>query len=579
MQPPHFLRLAVFVYFAQLMSATKYSILFTLSLFMSLCGYAQISETLLSGNDKPEFSGNFQTNNQFYMRDDRIGANTTQYLKEKSSTDAWLYLNYKIKGFNFAMRYDLFNNTPLFNPQAAYSNQGIGFWQVSKDIEKLNITVGYIYDQFGSGMTFRSYEDRNIGIDFAILGARAIYNLNENTRFKAFTGKQKYRFDTREPIIKGIAGEHRFNFSEKFSSELGGSVVNRTLDQNTMNGITSAINSYALEDRFDPHYNVYAFQIYNTFNFGNFSWLVEYDYKTQEAIMDLNNKLFNSDGNVFHTSLSYSSKGLGINGQYKRITKFPLRVSPLEIAPPPNNAPVNYLPSITRQNTYRLLARYNAVVQELGENAFQLEITYKPTKNTQFNINTSLVTTLNAVNFDNMTFTYDSSTSLFREIYVDVQHKFSKKFKMLLGIQSIGYNQATYELKAFAPFVEALTPFGEMTYKVTPTKSFRFEWQYMHTKQDLGSFVNGLLEFNMAPHWSFSAGDLLNFQHGSLNAPAAGKDFEFVHYFNFFAAYTYKTTRLTAGYLKQPQGVNCTGGVCRVEPAFSGARVGLTTNF
>jgi hypothetical protein len=40
-----------------------------------------------------------------------------------------------------------------------------------------------------------------------------------------------------------------------------------------------------------------------------------------------------------------------------------------------------------------------------------------------------------------------------------------------------------------------------------------------------------------------------------------------------------KTTRVTAGYLKQPQGVNCTGGVCRVEPAFSGARVTLTTNF
>ncbi len=561
------------------MFLTKYPILLLLALLMSLSGFAQISDVLLKGNDKPEFSGNFQTNNQFYVRDDKIGANTTQYLKEKSSTDAWLYMNYKIKGFNFAMRYDLFNNTPLFNPQAAYSNQGIGFWQVSKDIEKLNITVGYLYDQFGSGMTFRAYEDRNIGIDFAILGARAIYNLDENTRFKAFTGKQKYRFDAREPIIKGVAGEHRFMFSETFNCEFGGSVVNRTLDQTTMNDITSAINSYPLEDRFDPRYNVYAFQIYNTFNFGKFSWLVEYDYKTHEAIMDLNNKLFDSDGQVFHTSLSYSSKGFGLNAQFKRIEKFPLRVSPLEIAPPPNNAPVNYLPSITRQNTYRLLARYNAVVQELGENAFQLELTYKPNKNTQFNINTSLVTTLQALNLEDITFTYDSTTRLFREIYVDVQHKFSKSFKMLIGIQSIGYNQATYELKAFAPFVEAITPFGEMTYKVTPTKSFRFEWQYMHTKQDLGSFVNGLLEFNMAPHWSFSAGDLLNFEHGSLNAPAPGENFEFIHYFNFFAAYSYKTTRITAGYLKQPQGVNCTGGVCRVEPAFSGARVGLTTNF
>ena len=46
--------------------------------------------------DKGEFSGNFQTTNQFYVRDSAIGATTTQYQKELSSADAWLLLNYKI---------------------------------------------------------------------------------------------------------------------------------------------------------------------------------------------------------------------------------------------------------------------------------------------------------------------------------------------------------------------------------------------------------------------------------------------------------------------------------------------------
>jgi hypothetical protein len=104
----------------------------------------------------------------------------------------------------------------------------------------------------------------------------------------------------------------------------------------------------------------------------------------------------------------------------------------------------------------------------------------------------------------------------------------------------------------------------------------------MHTEQDLGSFVNGLLEYNMAPHWSFSAGDLINFKPGALNQDAfqnVNGFFDYIHYFNFFGAYTYKNTRFSAGFLKQPQGVNCTGGVCRVEPAFSGFRVGLTTSF
>lgn len=535
------------------------------------------------GSEKPkedqgEFSGNFQTTTQFYMRDDKIGANTTQYLRELSSSDAWLYLSYKIKGFNVALRYDLFNNSPLFNPQQAYSNQGIGFWQISKDVEKLNFTVGYFYEQFGTGMLFRAYEDRNIGIDFAVAGARVIYNVSENTRIKAFTGKQKFRFDFRDPILKGANIEHRIQFNDRLNTQLGASVVNRTLDGNTMSAVAATINSYPLEKRFDPTYNVFGYNFYNTLTYKNVSWYVELDYKTPEAILDYSNTLYKKDGKILYTSLSYSTKGFGINGQFKRLETFPMRMNPLEIQPIPNNGTFNYLPAVTKQNTYRLLARYNSVVQELGENAAQVEVTLKPSKKMQINLNASIVNTLAGLSLQNG-YVWNDQTKLFRELYGDVSYKFSKTFKAMIGLQSIEYNQQLFEGKANAPRVEALTPFGEFTYKLTPTRSFRFEWQYMHTKQDLGSFVNALLEYNVAPHWSFAAGDLVNIESGFLNKPLPGEKFEFIHYYNFFAAYTYKTTRFTAGFLKQPQGVNCTGGVCRIEPAFSGGRISVTTNF
>ncbi|MCU0443070.1 MAG: DUF6029 family protein [Bacteroidia bacterium] len=550
-------------------------VLLTISLAISCALFAQTSE---KKEDKGEFSGNFQTNAQFYMRDDRIGANTTQYLRELSSAEAWLFMNYKIKGFNFSVRYDLFNNSPLFNPQQAYSKSGIGFWQVSKDVDKFNFTLGYFYDQFGTGALFRAYEDRNIGIDFAIQGARVIYNFSENTRIKAFTGQQKFRFDIREPIIKGANIEHRMVFSDKLNAELGASVVNRTLDQNTMSSIASTINSYPLEQRFDPKYNVFGYNVYNTLNYKNFTWFVEYNLKTPEAILDYSNTLINKPGNIFYTSLSYSTTGFGVNVQFKRLESFLLRVNPLEIAPLPNNGPINYLPALTRQNTYRLLARYNAVVQELGENAAQLEFTLKPTKSLQINLNGSIVNTLAGLTFADG-YVWNNQTKLFREVYTDVAYKFNKKFKAMVGVQSIGYNQQLFEGKASAPYVEALTLFGEMTYKLNTKRSLRFEWQYMNTEQDLGSFVNALVEYNVAPHWSFSAGDLVNFRSGFLNKPLPGEKFEIIHYYNFFTSYTYKTTRLTAAFLKQPQGVNCTGGVCRVEPAFSGGRLTITTNF
>lgn len=534
-------------------------------------------------DDKGEFSGNFQTTNQFYVRDSSIGATTTQYQKQLSSTDAWLWLNYKRNGYTFTARFDLFNNSPLQNPQEAFTRSGLGIYSVRKDLENMSITVGYFYDQFASGMVFRSYEDRNLGLDFAVQGAHLKFTPTPNTTIKAFTGLQKYRFDLRPVVLKGVNAEHHFDINETFSLEPGASFVNRTIDPTTMNSMAASINNYSLENRFYPKYNVFVYNVYNTLRYKNFSWYLELAAKTPEAIINPNNdRMELHEGNVLLTSMSYSTKGFGVNAQYRRIEKFSFRTSPEENQ---NLGMIAYLPSITRQNVYRLLARYNAFTQEFGENGLQLELSYKPKflkkHQTQINFNSSLATpldgfrgkTVNPVNMDADTNRY------FREYYFELQHKFTKKFKLLIGYQLINYNQRLFEAKPGVPYVRAQTVFGEATYKLTNSHSIRVESQFLQTGEDLGNFVNGLVEFNMAPHYSFSFGDMVNVSPGYRNQPPPGEDFDIVHYWNLFMAYTEKNTRFTAGYIRQVEGVNCTGGVCRVEPAFSGVRLTLTTNF
>src|SRR5690606_19254325 len=142
-------------------------------------------------------------------------------------------------------------------------------------------------------------------------------------------------------------------------------------------------------------------------------------------------------------------------------------------------------------------------VQDIGENAAQLEITMKPTKKLSINVNTSVVNTLNGVNFSNAEIKWDTLTKLFSEFYADASYKFTTKFKATAGVQFIGYNQVVFEGKPRekAPYVNAITPFGEFTYRLTTTRSVRLEWQYMYTEQDLGKFVNALFEYNVAPHW------------------------------------------------------------------------------
>jgi hypothetical protein len=51
------------------------------------------------------------------------------------------------------------------------------------------------------------------------------------------------------------------------------------------------------------------------------------------------------------------------------------------------------------------------------------------------------------------------------------------------------------------------------------------------------------------------------------------------HYYNFFMAHTRGANRFTLAYVKQVDGINCSGGVCRYEPAFSGVKATVTSSF
>ena len=52
-----------------------------------------------------------------------------------------------------------------------------------------------------------------------------------------------------------------------------------------------------------------------------------------------------------------------------------------------------------------------------------------------------------------------------------------------------------------------------------------------------------------------------------------------LHYPTIFTAYSHHASRYTLAYVKQVEGIVCTGGVCRYEPAFSGVRFSMSTNF
>ncbi|MBO6515367.1 MAG: hypothetical protein JJ975_02350 [Bacteroidia bacterium] len=530
--------------------------------------------------DRGVFSGNFQSNFSVFVLDSSIGAfESPQYISQISSAEAWLFTNYQLKGFNVSARYDLFNNSNLLNPTGSYSGHGLGFWQIKKSIDKLTLMAGSFYDQFGSGLVFRAFENRLIGIDYAVEGVHARYDFSDDFFIKAFTGNQKgsgaqgNRFGTSGEIVKGINTERVFRFEKnkkRVLLTLGASGFNRTLTQNTMNELVTEINGYDLADRFEPKYNVYTYNGYASVNFKNLALSFEHNRKTEEAARTLDGQLKLLPGTINYATMSYSKSklgknkkaGFGFNAQYRRIENFQLRASPNDLL---LDGLLTYQPSLTRQASYRLLARYNAPAQDYGEQGIQASFVWTIKKGKTVYLNYSNVKTL-------------GGDQLFREYFVNYEHKFSKTFKGKVGLQSIFYNQQVYESKDTSYHdVETITPFMEMTYKLNRRNSLRMEAQYLITEQDLGSFVNAILELNMSPHYSFSISDMVNVdpvRHGDTKISN-----EVVHYWSVFGKYNIKTSSFTLAYVRQVAGVNCTGGICRIEPAFSGVRFTLTTNF
>jgi hypothetical protein len=82
----------------------------------------------------------------------------------------------------------------------------------------------------------------------------------------------------------------------------------------------------------------------------------------------------------------------------------------------------------------------------------------------------------------------------------------------------------------------------------------------------------GLVEFNIAPSWSISVADMYNY------APTEKSPGQ-IHYYTAYGSFTQKANRFYLAYSRQVEGIVCTGGVCRFEPAFNGVKFGVTSSF
>jgi hypothetical protein len=304
---------------------------------------------------------------------------------------------------------------------------------------------------------------------------------------------------------------------------------------------------------------------------------VEGAYKTNEAISEPGYNATNANGvdsgktllldragNVEYTSINYGMKGIALSLTGKRTQNFVMRTSPNESL---TNGMLNWQPIVAVLRPERLIARYTPASQDISEMAGTANLVLSPNDVTNFTVSYTHINTLD-------------DHKLYREAYVDANYQGIKSWVFFGGVQYMEYNIQAYQSEGSTkhPIVYAVTPFVDVTYRVTEKQSIRADVQYMITKRDYGSWVYALLEYDIAPKWAISVSDMYNVapnpEDDNRNYKKPGN-----HYYNVFASYTKGPHRFTLAYVKQVDGINCSGGVCRYEPAFSGVKATLTSSF
>ena len=201
--------------------------LFITTISMSFLGFSQ-------ENNLGEIHGDFNLNLQSYQEDLQIGAKAAD---EIILNNAYLNLNYTKGNFATGLRYESYLNA-LADYDPEFKGNGIAYRYATYSIDGLEITAGNYYEQLGSGLIFRSYEEKGLGIDNAMDGVRLKYSPIEGMYLKTFIGKSRTYFDYADGIFRGADGE--LNINELFNSEsktkiiLGGSFVSRYQERSNL---------------------------------------------------------------------------------------------------------------------------------------------------------------------------------------------------------------------------------------------------------------------------------------------------------------------------------------------------------
>ncbi len=517
-------------------------------------------------------SGSIQSDVLLPEQDKKIGAIKTN---DDLLTNTYAELNAMSKYVDAGGRLEYLEH-PLPGFEKDFKGWGVPYFYVKGKLKGQELTLGHYYEQFGSGFILRTYEERSLGIDNSLLGARALLHPAKGVQLKALTGKQRRYWDINDAWVSGADVELSLDQWARQLAEgntyvtLGASYVNKHEDD-------EFISAGDATHRLNLPLNVNAFDVRARVQKGNVNVLAEYAQKTQDPSHD--NEYIFRRGYVAMLSASYSKRGMSALIQAKRSDNMALRSRRNMTG---TSSFINHLPAFTLEHTYALAALYPYATQPDGEWAYQAELGYNFKRNTPLGgkygtnvkLNFSHVHSIDKHligNGERGTDGYGSSfwkwgkEQYYQDINLQVEKKLTKDTKLNLMYMNQFYNKTIIEGEGGE--VRSNIFVAEAKHRFNKKFTLRGELQYLTTGDDEGDWMYGLLELSMMPHWMVTVSDMYN----------AGKTD--MHYYQGSVTYNLGAHRLQLGYGRTRAGYNCSGGVCRYVPASKGFTLAYNYNF
>lgn len=549
---------------------------------------AILSVSSISSQEKGSFNGGFESNSQWYLNDTGLKDefnNSTTHPEEPIRSNNYLFVNYNYKNWSAGIQVESYEENALLNMNPKYNGTNVATYFVRYKNEKIDITAGYFYEQFGSGLLLRSWEDRALGINNALRGGRVVYKPFSNITLKGLVGQQRTGFDVANSIIYGFDAEVDLKETFGFQTSdltVGVSYVGRDEKADLVN------------QQFDNLTNGFAARI--NFVHDSFYASSEVNYKTKDAVVQVENQVNNGlikTGSAVLINSGYSKKGFGINATVRRLENMSFFSERGAKGNNFNDRIMNFIPSLTKQQHYNLANIYvyqaqpsvliaDSEVVKAGEIGGQIDVFYDIKKGTKLGGKHGVKVAVNASNWNALSGTYelfnpqDYRTEFFslgKKYYTDfnleITKKWNNKWQSAFSYVNQYYNKKLIE--ATDGIVHTNIVATEATYRFTPTQSLRVVGEHLWADYERKNWAGTTIEYNMNAKLSFYFSDLYNYGNELT--------YQRSHYFNIGGAYRKNATRIALNYGRQRGGLVCVGGVCRFVQESSGLSLSLNTSF